>query len=296
MNMFLVVALITGLSTFSLYAEDNDPGAEAIEADTGSLQQAVQPPATRVTGALELRPSVSRDKTYTQNTIELGYKFNPNLSIGYTQYFETNFFDGQTQGLGLIGNDGFLRLKLANVWESAAKDLSLGFETRVYMPTYPDRAAQGYLGMWRNYATLTWKPTSRFSVTMQEIPIVYAFDRPGTYAADGTPKGSANAIFENRIYIIPAFDITQKLSLSFPILLNMMRHRNFDVAAGHNDNWSFVLWTWPEITYAIAPKSTLGLAFMSENLMTDNLGSFALGGKSGGISTGSTQLILRQDL
>jgi hypothetical protein len=295
MNAFLMLVLLSGLSTFSLHAE-------VTEAETGSLQTAVQNPRGQVTGALEVRPSFSETSSYTQDTAELGYRFSPNFSMDYTQYFNTSLIPGYN-GTGVDGNlgmkfaDGFLRARFNNVWQNAAKDLSLGFETRLYFPTNPDARNAGYIAGMRNYATLTKTFGPQFSITLQEIPIVYGFDRAGTYSMrDGKLSGSANPVFENRVYLIPSFNITKKLAFSFPILLNMTRNRAFDSIAANNDRWTFVLWTWPEITYAIAAKTTLGLAFMSENLATDNLSQLALGGPMGGISQGSTQFILRQDL
>ncbi len=300
MNAFLKLVLIAGLSTFSLHAEENEPGLESVEADSGSLQTAVQAPASKFTGALEVRPSFSETASYTQDTAELGYQFSPNFSIGYTQYFMTNLIPGYNgtgidRDLGMKFNDGFLRAKLANVWQNAAKDLSLGFESRVYLPTHPDARNAGYIAGMRNYVTITKSFGPTFSLMLQEIPIIYGFDRPGTYAKDGKAI-AANPVFENRVYLIPSFNITSKLAFAFPILLNMTRNRNFDVGAANNDRWTFVLWTWPEITYAISPKTTLGMAFMSENLAKDDLSQLALGGPTGGVSQGSTQFILRQDL
>jgi hypothetical protein len=246
-----------------------------------------------IVGMLELRPSWTGSNAsgefHTENTAELGYKFNKDRYLGYVQYFNTNIYDPTTpanKGLGLVAKDGFFSFKMNNIWESGDKSWSLSWNPRLYMPTDASLRDKGLVAYARNYLNLTKKVSKAVSFTLSEIPIFFAFNRPGD-------SGAANQFFENRNYLIFDWNITDKLTFEAQIMFHETRYRNFAPGAKNNDTWTYTLWTWPELDYAITPNATIGVAWESDNFVNPDLSA---GFQANGANLAVTQLVFRASL
>jgi hypothetical protein len=234
--------------------------------------------------------------------LEAGYQFNKDRELGYTQYFNTNVYDpsGKNRGLSPYLQQGFLRYTMKNLWQNDAKDFSISYEPRIYLPTWSSDASKGMILFFRNDITFSKKFTSLFSLNVVEIPIFFAHSTRGIQTEN---VASANPIFENRVYIIPTFNFTPNLTLSLPIMFHVTRHMNYKPWAKNNDGWASFLWVWPELDYQITPKTTIGAAFYNENSMVASnfTGGLTLtgteaDGTSQGLSSSIVQLVLRQSL
>lgn len=276
-------------------AETPTPGVEDQAPATAQQTVAEVTPLSRFTGMIELRPTwnVAEGKLGTENTIDVGYQFTERFSMDYNQYFNTNVSDptGAVGDLGAYAHDGFLRAKLKNVWQSASKDLSLQYESRLYLPTFAARRDAGMVAALRNYFSLVMPVNSWLTVTLQEIPILYGFNRAGTYGKAPGEPGSANAIFENRVYLIGTFQIAKGISFDLPIMAWATRHRDFLAGATNNSAWSYMLMMWPELDFSVDENSVLGVSFYTDNLLNGNV----FGG-DGGFAKGFMQFVYRVTL
>lgn len=272
------------------WAEEPETGEQAAEQALQATVPATAGGAGQLMGELQLRPSFGYGigQTKSENIATLGVKLGADTSLDYTQYFNMNVSDptGSTSG-GLVGDDGFLRFRLRNVWKNVAGDLSLDYESRLYMPTNYARIPSGFQTMWRNYVSLTKKITSKVAITVQEIPIFYGFNRAGD-TGDGIRRPSSSTVFENRVYIIPSWDITSKLNFSLPILLGMSFKHSIPGALDR----SYLAMIWPELMYQVGPKTSIGLSYYSESFVNaQNVVDV-----SAGLATGTGQLVFAQTL
>ncbi len=275
-------------------------GPKSAEENAAQALQTVAPPVARragdIVGELQVRPSVGygTGQTKAENIAALGVRLGANSVLDYTQYFNGNLTDpsGKTAA-GLVGQDGFLRTRFQKIWQNVNGDLTFDYENRLYLPTDPAKAARGLIAGLRNYFSLTKRFNSRLAVTVQEIPIFYAFSRAGTPNSDPAVNGTANALFENRVYIVPTVDITSKIVFSFPIMLWASRTREFASNVFNSNRWMMTAMIWPELTYAITPKTWVGVSYYSDNFVNAKQDGFDF---ASGFSKGVGQLLLRQTL
>ncbi len=230
---------------------------------------AIQPPSNeRITGVLEMRPTATAkgpNNFTTENTLGLGYQFNPNFEIGAVQYIDTNVRSSKPSrtGADVIIQDSFIRAKFNNIYQT--EKLSFGFEPRVYLPTRAAFRDAGGITFIRNYFKLAYKASSAVTLSFMELPIPYFSSRAGT----GT---TANIAFENRLYFIADFDLGKGFAFSLPLFFHQTKNRDFAPAA-RGGKWDHFVYTWPELTYAVAPNATIGVAFYTDNFLTaDNRG------------------------
>ncbi len=256
------------------------------------------PSDAAIIGEVELRPTWTSKsgEFHTENSAELGYKFDKQLSVSYLQMFNSNIYEpsakSDTKGLGLYAFDGFARVKVKDIWQSG--DLHFSYEARAYMPTWSNNRDHGMITIVRNYAKLKYDATKFFSVQLSEVPIVHLYNKSGL---EEGAKMVANPIFENRVYLIPHVDITSKLSFELPIMFHQTRYRDFSTAANYNDSWKLYLWTYPELNYEINANLNVGVAYYSDGLVTTDP---TAGGTSSsfkdGLEAGVTQVFLRANL
>ncbi len=240
-----------------------------------------------VSGALDMRPSMAAsgaDSFHTENSVELGINLTEDINVSYLQAFNTNIarHRGDGTGLDLYAFDGFFRARFAPIWKSADESLTFTYAPRVFTPTFKARRDAGMITTVRNYFTLSKKVSSVVTVTGSIIPIFHAYSRTGS--GSGT-DASANPVFENRVYAIVDISLTDKLSLSLPLFFHQTRHLNYQAGAKNNDAWSLLVWTYPELLYAVTPKLTVGVAFYSDDLL-----------KADGLGKGVGQLTLQASL
>jgi hypothetical protein len=208
----------------------------------------------------------------TSNYAQLGYQFNPNFKMQWTQGFDSNInnatlYGKQTQGLNFILDQGYLRTQVANIWKSG--NLSLSYENRIYVPTLFADADRGNITQIYNYLKLANKITP--DVTLS-AGLVFM---PQIYRTAGTTQFGANSWLQNRFYLIADINITKKLSLDLPLLVYQTMFRTYE--GGRNSGaTSYIVYIWPELDYAVTDKVTLGLAYVSDNLMAPDLSRFTI--------------------
>ncbi|MCB0417453.1 MAG: hypothetical protein H6617_06940 [Bdellovibrionaceae bacterium] len=271
-NSFAVLGLSFLVLTALAFGAEGDSEVESVEA--GELAAAVETPSTTdIYGSLDLRPSVYPNSASPtgagaglENTLEAGVKIGANTKIGYVQVFNANFSNSPlTGGSDLEAGDGWFKASFANLWVSEDGNTNFSYQPRVYLPTAPAARDAGMITTVRNYLTLSTKYSDSFSLATSLVPIVHFFDRSGNGA-------KPNKAFETRLYVIPTFNFTERLSLSVPV----MAHYNLSRSHGGVQNNTFVLWTWPELLYSLDNTNTVGVAYYSGNFLKGAAGSQTL--------------------
>ncbi len=251
--------------------------------------------SSNVVGTLEVRPSYESKvgRIFTENSAEVGYKVSPTLELTYAQNVDANLYNDKSATASMLSptmQDGFLRFRVNKIATTTHGDRAFSYQGRIYAPTVAADRDAGFITANRNYFILSQKVNDTLSLSLMEIPVLYVFNSAGT-VTDGVP--SANPVFENRVYLIADINITKSLSLSVPLMLNSTRFADFDAAAELNGTWGHILWTYPELIYAVSPNLNVGLAFYSKALATPDLSSFTIGA---GLEKGVTQLVLAANL
>jgi hypothetical protein len=260
--------------------------------------------AGRVIGEIQLRPSwgYGKNEFHTEDTLDLGYQFSPFTSVDYLQYLNTGLLEPNgifPSGPPVVLQDGFLRGRFRRVWENVANDLNLDIETRVYVPTHPVKRDAGMIVGLRNILSLTKRFSRAFALTLQEMPVFYAYGRNGTAVFNQTKQDydyTSNPDFEDRLYLVASVDLASKWNLSFPLMFWATHFRSFNSAANHDGGWGFTLMVWPELTYQLAQNTSVGLSYYSGNLIQEDLSAFNFGGANGGLTRGVGQFVFRQTL
>ncbi len=260
--------------------------------NTTTTQAPVAPAASEQTGSIigefEIRPSWGSQvgEVHTENTASLGYKFNKNLLIDYTQYFNNNISnpDNTVGALKISGEDSMIRLKASDVYKN--NDTSLGLQTRVLPPTESGKRDAGMLFVWRNQATVAQKLNNTVSVDFTAAPMLHAYNRSGNLK-------SANPWFQQRFVLNTDITLTDKLTFSVPVILDATRTRDYSATAANNNRWNYVLWAWPELDYQLTSNLKIGTAWYSDNFMTDDATTFTL---ANGFEKGIFQVLVNYTL
>ena len=260
------------------------PAATATDATTATVA-APAPQAAKLIGDVELRPTwATKTGTFTtENELMLGYQFNSDLSLSYYQFVNSNLYSRSGEGgLGLSVDDGFVRANVKNIWKSG--NASFSYEFRGETPTSASSRDAGKITQLQNRFKLGYDLNKTVSLMLQEIPVLPIYSKAGLGEA-------ANPAFENRVYLITTVNFSDKLSLDIPFLFYQTRNRDFAPTAARNDDWSFKLITWPELTYTVDANLAVGAAYRSSNLLKNEATtSFDLGN---GLESGVTQVFLR---
>ncbi len=218
-------------------------------------------------GSIDVRPSYypdpglkGKDGIGTENTVQLGAQLSQNVQMSWFQSFNSNLYNAN-EGKDFTVQPSYLDTRVTNLWTSANKSWTLSFENRIYLPIVPAERDAGQVLTMRNYLNLTKKFSDRLSVTASLVPIVFVFDRSGNGVG---AAAKANPAFENRVYLIPTITLAPKLTLTVPLFFHQSLSRTY---LGKRD-WTFTLWTWPELDYAIDAHQTIGIAYYSDPYTT----------------------------
>ncbi len=257
-------------------------GATVVPTQTAKIEAKQTIPSIQATGYVDLRPSwVSQTgKFTTENTAELGAKLSSDISLSYMQGFSTNLYDSVSSkdksGMKFAIDPGAVKTKVNNIWKNESQGLSLGYENRIYLPVDAASQERGLITSVRNYLKLSKIVSEQVKLTLSEIAIPMIHSRSGNVSSDGTV--TANGIFENRVYLITDIQLTEKLSLSVPVMFHQTRTANFRSDAANNSSWSFSVWTNPELDYAVSDNLILGLAYYNnDSFFTSNLSKTQFG-------------------
>jgi len=272
-----------------------EPPSQAISGPESTLSTSAGTPrrGEKVIAGLELRPSwTSRiGEVHTEDYVQFGYQFNPNFQVFYRQEFTTNLFNpgSSAQGMGVYAYDGSLRTKVANL-VTFNRDLALHYEARLWLPTFSVRRNAGMIVGLRQALRLKQELGPYMAVSLEEIAVPHIWSRPGN---DIPSAPEANPAYENRVYLTFDWKPTSKVKFSVPFILTSIRYRDYQPKARNNDSWGHKVWLYPELTYAVNPNITVGLAYYSDNLVLSNFGGTQV---ATGLEKGISQLILNASL
>ncbi len=282
--------LMTGLAM--LAATGNALAATAPTTLTAAAPAPAAADAGKMILGLTIAPSVlpANGSTFTEDAIELGYKFNPKVSLSYVQWFQTNIND-TTSGKGETGLKvqtpvGYVRTKVKNILASESGNTTLSYQSRVYLPTSEADRAKGKIVSAMNYFTVKQKLSNVLDLYVSEIPVLQAYTQSGY-------KGKANPGFQNRVYVELDINFSDKLVLMLPVLMFQTRTRNYQASAANNDKWEFYNIINPELDYTINDTFTVGLGYYSDNLTKSDLSGFSM---NEGLKAGVAQALLYVNL
>ena len=252
----------------------------------------------QATGYLDLRPSwITKTGGFTtENTAEMGARITQDTSISYMQGFNTNLFDPLSpevsSGVRLELSPGAVRTKINNLWRDDRAGLSLSYENRVYLPIDAASRERGFVTALRNYIKLSKSFSNTLTLTLSDAVIPIIHSRSGNVSPMGL--ASPNGVFENRIQLETDLQLTEKLSISLPLMFHQTKLANFRADAIGNDSWTFYICTSPEIDYAVSENLTLGLAYYNiESFFNTNLSKSQFGQA---LESGEFQFVLTASL
>jgi len=230
-------------------------------------------PTSKVFGTLDLRAEFwgLPGAWDTSNFFQIGYTFTPDVKVSWYQGFDSNLYKASltqipgASGLNPVLDQGFLRTRVNNIWKNG--NLSLAYESRIYVPTLSFDSQMGNITRFYNAIKLAYKASEAF--TFSAIGVV----SPQIFNAAGTTYGGPNPWLENRLYLVTDVQITPKLSFSLPVLLYQDKYRDYAanptnlLLGGNTGDWGYFLYIWPELDYALNDTLTLGLAYVSGNMV-----------------------------
>ncbi len=250
---------VTVLGTFLALAV-TAKGEEKLSARIKAVE-----PTVNLTGMLDIRPGYlsKTGEFYTENAAELGVKVGKNLSLTYLQAFNNNLYNPgeKTTGAAPSMQVGYVRGRINGFWENTENRLKLSYEQRLYLPVMEAQQDLGLIAASRNYFKLSHKVNDSLSLSVFEIPVLFAHTKSGTgFGA----TASANNIFENRVYLIADIQFTQKISLSIPVMFHQTRKGDY-ADAKNSGTWSHFVWTNPELDYSITDKTIVGVSYYNND-------------------------------
>jgi hypothetical protein len=260
------------------------------ETQTLEAAKAVPKSDARILGSLEFRPSLTNEKgeAHTEDNAIFGYQFTRDTYISYKQEFSTNLYNPMTpniSGVGIYATDGYFRGGVANILRSGS--WSLGYEGRLYMPTWGIKRDAGMLTVIRNYAKIAYQVTPDLTIGLDEAPfVVDVYDHAGS-TANG--RAFANPAFENKADLWVNYFITRDLRLFIPLKFTAKKNREFSSKAAFDGAWSYNACFWPELWYRVAANYQVGAAYYTDNLIAPDFSRTTV---SDGFRRSVTQLIL----
>jgi len=248
-------------------------------------------------GWLDLRPSWSQSerKFHSENELAVEYRPDENRSFGYTQEFRSNLLkagvDSENTGFEFQLWNGYLWGDFSNVLSNRGGTVTLSYEPRVYLPTLSAERDAGLVFATRQYLKLNWELLPNTNLYLHEVPIGYLYTVGGIEDEDGSV---ANKVFENRVELgLRVSFFADVLTFHLPVILQSYRYRHFRAGAENDDGWAHDIWINPEVTVAVAQKTTLGLGYYSDTLANASLTEPDI---SSGLRRGVVQLILTQSI
>lgn len=244
-------------------------------------------------GVLDFRPTASlkgQDSFRFENSAELGYQFSPSFSVAYHQDFWTNLYNsslvGGSEGLGLKAQDGFFDWYRDRVLESSDKTLSLSYEGRLILPVMSSRREAGLLSALRTYFIIGKKFSEFVTVNLIEAPIIHAYSQ-------SSHNGKANPLFENRVSLQVALNLSKNLGFSLPLSWSATKMRKAP-GASSSDAMDHFVWINPELTYSVDSNYSVGMGYYdTTSLIRSDFTAFQIGE---GLEDGVVQVFLRASL
>jgi hypothetical protein len=286
-NWYLALVCALALAAGSLRAEEQAATAEAITATASD---------SKVIGYVDLRPTWTTQSggVGTENAVRLGYQFNKDRNLFLHQDFYTNVYTPKSEtrkGIKPTLDNLYLAYTLSNLIEDKDAGISFTYQPRLYAPTSEASGKAGLIAYNRNNLVLAKKFNESVSVSLAEIPILQVHQNGG-YINEGVP--TANPFFENRVYLIADVNLTKDLSLSVPLMFYQTRYSNYQSGALNNNSWTFALYTWPELIYAVDANTSVGVAYYNnKSFFTPDLAKAQIGTA---LESGAIQAVLHYTL
>ena len=287
LQTLVLVGLLTLLSQGIIMAESSPSKTDVDKSTFEDLGFDEQEVATEKTfkgkpfSFFEVRPSIvpNSGKTYSENTVELGYQVTEDLKISYVQIF--------TVSKDFEWDDGFMRTRLANIWKSSDEKTVFFIQNRLYLPTiankWPtDSADKGLTTKVKTYFELAHSLHERFSVGVAYVPSVFVYKKAGYETAT---KSKVNPLYEHAFTVTPIVKIIEDVTLILPVIYQLTKYRDYNASLALNNKFGHNLWIFPVVEMKAFQKQTFGVSYYSENLMKENNSGFqfAEGLKNGGI-------------
>lgn len=268
------VALMAVGLTFSVMGYGESSTSAAAPAGASATTAAPVAPTSKMFGTIDLRAEYYNGTNMwdTSNYVQMGYQFNPNFLVSWYQGFDTNIDHAvlgnkPADGINGVLDQGFLRTRVNKIWESSDKTLAFNYENRIYVPTWRNDYAANNITQIYNAFKLVKKVSEVVSLT--GVFVV----KPEIFRTAGTEEFGPNPAWENRYYFIADFNITSKLSLDVPLLLYQTKYRQYGASA-KSGNWGYLLYAWPELDYNFDDNFTVGLAYVTGNMVKPDLSDF----------------------
>lgn len=285
---------LLSLSAIALLCLSGLAKAEDATANAGNVAATVPAPSSsKILGGIDLRPSwtAKTAEWHTENQWFAGYQFNNKVALSVVHDFNTNLDGlGAVKGLAPYTYDFYVKTKLSKIYTESASGIVFGYEHRLYLPITDGMRDKGMLFLSRHYLKAS-KSFGNYTLSVMELPIFHIYNRAGSISASGA--AAANPWYENRVYVVNDFQLSEKVSLSIPVFLHTTYYRNFQANAKNNGATSWFLWTYPELTYQINPNVAVAGAYYSDNLI---LGDMSATSMDSGFENGVFQVSLQATL
>lgn len=291
-NSFLIVLFTLSYPVLAAPEKVEDESTTQLRIEE-ALTAAKGQQGSKLIGTLDLRPTMAlrgQDSFRSEDSVELGYRFNPSFQLLYHQDFWTNIYNsslvGGAEGLGLVVHDGYFDWFSDRVLESRDKSLFVSYEGRLYTPTFAPRREAGMITALRNYLIVGKKVNEAISLNFVETPIVHFYDR-------ATHLGKANPALENRMTFELALSLTSQLGLSLPLSWSAVKMRAIDGMTDSGKVESFV-WINPELSYRLNDNYLVGMGYYdTTSLVKSDFSSLQI---FEGLEDGVVQMFLRASL
>jgi hypothetical protein len=251
-------------------ARQPSPRASAVLATPAP---APTPPA--LLAEIELRPSWNSTDGhfFSQSYAELGLRRGARFSISYQQQVigEISQYAMANPEPALRTYDGYLRVRVNDVYVDRTTDTHFSYEARVYAPTDRDKAAQGMCTAIRNYFKFSHNVSPAVTVMFSEVPILHVYSSDsGTSPPEpgAAPAFGASPLFENQAYVEVDWSIPHtRWVLSFPVEVSVTRYRDAGAGVPSSAAWAPWVEIYPELDFVVNRNLTLGAAYESGNII-----------------------------
>lgn len=240
----------------------------------------------KIIGGAEFYPTwqVKEGTLFQENHFTFGVSTNETTTFQYVQQIN-NQFVSENGGFDPTVMDGSFRASFKRLWVGGPSlPLTFDYQTRVYLPTNPDKRDAGLISFWRNYFEFTKVVSKTYSFRLSVVPILHLYTDDGFFKPDD--KAQANPIFENRFHFTSKIILSKEVLLEIPVNYMSTRFRDFDEAAENNDNWNQLLSFDVNLYYSVNPNVTLGLSYLGGNFLNQTETGYSYGDP---IPTGSLQ-------
>lgn len=295
-QLFVVFAIVLGTLAHAHEGHDHGSNNQAVR----SMARSSELRGTRLGGvpvaqntpyasSLELRPSWKSATGWVgmENLAEVGVRVSTGFQVSYLQEFNVNLQNPSGTSSAFSIHNGYLKGRLDSLLKSVDGSLSLSLDPVFYLPTDHELRQAGFVTGIRNDIRFAKRVSNSFILSATESPIFYVYSQSGTNA---TGDFRANPLFENRISLTSDFLISERVTLSIPLIFAATRYAYYKADTISGDRWGYSVRLYPELSYIMGNHSAVGLAFNSDSIVARDFSALTIGD---GFSKSTLQLILQ---